>query len=567
MKNEEKKLSRYIDSLNAGRKPVEHTRPTDEEYERLLETVRQVRLLKEPEYPGEEYPMHLAEALLAGKTIKKANTHLIRKLVFAGTLVAAAAVLLFTVPKYVMPHSNSNIVYAMEKAFDEVRAYHGVIEVIEKNELGETMIQATREVWADEAGNYYVKELLGSAAGMITVNNGDRKWQLRPEEQTAYLYATIPDPYRFTFELGQEIEEVKAAQMVKAAGTDTVAGRKASILEITPDGGDSYRLWIDQKTKLPLRRESAMQNAIQYTVTYSSIEFMDQIPAEYMQYQLPKGYQEADLVSEQLVSTLEEAENFVGFSLLMAKELPKGYGLIKLAVSKDQTAVSLYYSREDEGKTVVVKQSRATGDLKPAAAAVLARVGASTAEVIINPTANSIRWQEEGREYTVLGEAALAELTSFVKAFTKGEVILPARLLESGQEKQAEDKSSDVNTDPDANIDPDVNTDQEPQVAVPVDLEAVENEQKSVDAGHSPWKLDPVYVSQVFASLLLSPEGIVGDYPIAYEDISIIQNDGVTAVAQINDDASIAAKVYLKRLLRQDESGIWTVIGYDKRKK
>ncbi|WP_313133135.1 hypothetical protein [Anaerocolumna sp.] len=33
------------------------------------------------------------------------------------------------------------------------------------------------------------------------------------------------------------------------------------------------------------------------------------------------------------------------------------------------------------------------------------------------------------------------------------------------------------------------------------------NEQKNADAGHSPWRLDTVYVSQVFASLLLSLEG------------------------------------------------------------
>lgn len=103
----------------------------------------------------------------------------------------------------------------------------------------------------------------------------------------------------------------------------------------------------------------------------------------------------------------------------------------------------------------------------------------------------------------------------------------------------------------------------EPQIKVEVDLEAEENEQKSVDAGHSPWKLDPIFVSQVFASLLLSPDGIVGDYPIAYEDITIIENNGTDAIAEIKDDKSIAKYVYLKRLVRQDDTGIWSVTGYD----
>ena len=61
------------------------------------------------------------------------------------------------------------------------------------------------------------------------------------------------------------------------------------------------------------------------------------------------------------------------------------------------------------------------------------------------------------------------------------------------------------------------------EIEVPYDISVVENTQQSVDEGHSPWNLDPVFVAQVFASLQLSPEGIVGDYPIAYEDLKVIK--------------------------------------------
>lgn len=42
----------------------------------------------------------------------------------------------------------------------------------------------------------------------------------------------------------------------------------------------------------------------------------------------------------------------------------------------------------------------------------------------------------------------------------------------------------------------------------------------------------------------------------------------ITAVARLfrNDDTSFAKYVYLERLVRQDETGIWTVVGYDKAK-
>lgn len=108
----------------------------------------------------------------------------------------------------------------------------------------------------------------------------------------------------------------------------------------------------------------------------------------------------------------------------------------------------------------------------------------------------------------------------------------------------------------------DVSVSNEPTIKVDVDLAAEEKEQISVDAGHSPWKLDPVFVAQVFASLLLLPEGIVGEYPIAYEDIEITTNNGTDATAEIKSANSIAKYVYLKRLVRQDDTGIWTVVGY-----
>ncbi len=55
----------------------------------------------------------------------------------------------------------------------------------------------------------------------------------------------------------------------------------------------------------------------------------------------------------------------------------------------------------------------------------------------------------------------------------------------------------------------------------------------------------------------------VGDYPIAYENIEIIFNNGIDAIAEIKDEKSVAKYVYLKRLVRPDDTGIWTVIGYD----
>jgi hypothetical protein len=149
---------------------------------------------------------------------------------------------------------------------------------------------------------------------------------------------------------------------------------------------------------------------------------------------------------------------------------------------------------------------------------------------------NSIRWLEEGREYMIDWNISAKQLSEFAECVSNGEVVIPNT-----------ENASDFN----------------PKIPVIVDVEAEVKEQKSVDAGHSPWKLDPVFVAQVFASLLISPNGIVGEYPIAYDDIEITQNDGESAIAVIKGDNTKAERVYLRRFVRKDETGIWSVVGYD----
>jgi multidrug resistance protein len=101
------------------------------------------------------------------------------------------------------------------------------------------------------------------------------------------------------------------------------------------------------------------------------------------------------------------------------------------------------------------------------------------------------------------------------------------------------------------------------QVKVPVELEIVKANQQQVDRGSSPWQLDPLQVAFTFVNLQVSPEGITGEPEIQAESFKLITNNGVDAEVEVTDGPT--EKVYLKRLVRQDETGIWTVVGYNPR--
>lgn len=550
MKRDIDKLSSYIDSLNDEKKPKAHKNFNESpEIEKLMDTVRKVRSLKEPVFPEGDYSKKLAGKVLGQLSDKKPG----RKKRGIWAAAAAAVVILALLLNFALYPKNTDIVFAMEQAFKEIKAYHGIIEIIEKNAEGKETVQKVREVWADKNGRYYVKELEGSETVMITANNGEKKWQMRFDEGKVFIFPSFPDPYQFTFELGNEIDRIKNAAEVKTIGEDRVSYREAAVLEVTPEGGEPYRIWVDKETKLPLKRESAMLNAIQYVAVYTSIDYHDVLPEELIAYNIPEGFEEIDKNPEQLVSNMEEAEEMLGFSFKIPNEILKGYKLDSVSVIKDGKSAKLNYISQDKENRVIVFQGKAEGEFNPASSAILGEIDGNIAEIqspvreeygIISgggiysgiTDITSIRWQEDGLEFAVVGNLSLNDLASFVKNLWDGTVVLLP------EDEEFLDK---------------------PQIEVPVDLNIEENEQKSVDAGHSPWKLDPVYVAQVFVSLEISPEGIVGNYPVNYEDIKVIKNNGIEAVLEVSGDVSNISKVYLKKLIRQDSTGIWTVVGYD----
>lgn len=548
MSDKEKTLSDYIDKLNSEEEPKEHEHGVDDsELEEMMSTVRLVKSLKEPALPDSNYHKKVAKAV-AGKAAHDSNPKRLSKAWYLGFGTIAAAVIMLLVLN--LSFGKNNIIYAMEQAFQEIKSYHGIIEVTEINGEGQNTAQAKREVWANKEGNYYIEELEGTHKGLITVNNGGKKWQLRPDAKEAYIYSAFPDPYRFTFELGNEIENLKKAVETKTVGEETVSGRATVVLEVTPKGGAAYKLWVDKETKLPLKKQSAIQNAIQYTIIYTSIEFIDSIPSELVAYELPTGYEEININNEQLVNNISEAAELVGFEIIVPKNIAVGYKMGSITVEQDKKLVRLYYTSIDKQSKVAVLQGKADGELKPEASAILGKIGSNIAE-IQSPIQSSsgvlagvgayagatdissIRWQKGDFEYAVIGSETVEVLNQFVKGIANSYIQIPQ------------------------------NPSNKPEVEVLVDLTIEENEQKSVDAGHAPWRLDPVFVAQIFVSLEISPEGIQGDYPVKYEDFKVEYNSGSEAVLTLKSDNTPISKVYLKKLIRQDSTGIWSVVGYD----
>ncbi len=546
MDSKEDKLSSYIDSLNNEREPKEHGSELETaEMQELFETIRKVHSLKEPALPDSAYPKTLAANI--NKRLKP------RRRWYYAAATAAAAVALIVTLNTAAPFNRTNIVYAMEQAYKGVKSYHGVLNVVETNAEGKAVTQSKVEVWADKEGRYYAKGLEGTQKDLITANNGQKKWQIQPKEKEVDIFSAFPDPYGFTFEIGKEIEDVKSAVKTKVIGDENVSGRTATLVEVTPKGGSAYKIWIDKESKMPIQKQSAMEYSLEYKVYYENINFAEAVPKDLLMYNVPKGFKEVNTNTDQVVNTLDEAAGIAGFAPKAIMKIPASYSESSISVISSTKTVKTNFNSQDNIKKVSILQMKAKEEFKPSSMAVLGRINNSVAEIQSPLQAqtgvlqgggvyagitglSSVRWQQEGIEYAVIGNTSIDELEEFIKALVDKKVEL-----------------TPTNEQPAAM----------PEVEVPVDLKAEEGDQKNADAGNSPWKLDPVYVSQVFVSLKISPEGIKGDYPIKYEELKVVKNTGLDSVVEVGGSKATIRRVYLKKLIRQDSTGIWTVVGYD----
>jgi outer membrane lipoprotein-sorting protein len=511
----EEKLSDYIDALNNEQESEVLQTNNDRELAKLMATARLVRTLREPAMPEEGYPRRLAQAV-AGKIQKekqdsprqpvKSPPKSIKRILTP--VAAVAAGLLMLVFLNWLGLFNQDVVYAMDKAVARLSSYHGILEMRTENAKGEEWLVRRVEIWSED-DKYAIK----NDDGTLTINNGQQKWQVSHEKKEVALLPLLPDPARSNFDLRDEAKGAKHYPHI-IAGSELIAGRKTTKLVISPPGGMEYYLWVDTETNLPVQLQTAMQNALQTTYTFVALELNTEIDPQIFAYQVPDGYQIVENNPGQLVTTIEEAAAISGLTPLLPKQAPA-----RILAFQDRIVL-------DYGDTTIM-ETFSEGDFELSAGASLGIAAGGPLEV----RQERLRWRQNGIEIQVEG-AQRMELA--------GQIAADLTIPNAGQ-----------------------NLVSKAQVKVSVDREIVEADQKQVDRGSSPWQLDPLQVSLTFVNLKVTPEGIQGEPEIPMSSFKLAMNNSAEAVVEVADGP--IRRVYLKRLVRQDETGIWSVTGYDPR--
>lgn len=511
----EEKLSDYIDALNNEKESEMLQADNVQELEKLMATARLVRTLREPTLPEEGYPHRLAQDV--ADTMQKEKPAGLSQPVklpprpvkrFFTSMAALAASLLILVLINWLGLFNQDVVYAMEKAVAQLSNYNGILEMRTKNAAGEEWLVSQVELWSED-DKYAIKE----DDGTLTINNGQQKWQISHEKREVALLPLLPDPTRSNFDLRDEAKRAKQYPHT-VVGSELIAGRQTTKLAISPPGGKEYYLCVDTESNLPIQLQTAMQNALQTTYTFVSFEPNTEINPQIFAYQVPEGYKLLENNPGQLVATIEEAAAISGLTPLLPEQAPT-----RILAFQDRIVL-------DYDDTTIM-ETFPKGDFELAANASLGTAAGGPLEVWWE----RLRWRQNGVEIQVQGAQRI---------ILAGQIAADLTIPDSDQDLV-----------------------RKAQVKVAIDKEIVEANQKQVDRGSSPWQLDPLQVSLTFVNLEVTPEGIQGQPQIPMSSFKLATNNSAEAVVEVADGP--IQRVYLKRLVRQDETGIWSVVGYDPR--
>lgn len=236
-RNEKDKIdivSRFIDDLNNEKKPISGLE--DKETEQLFETIRAVKRQKSNYKQIKKVPL------------KNRSSYMKRFIAVASVIAVFLLVSIVQFPS----DKNENIVQAMVKAYESLDSYTGTIEIksmiddeVEFVEIIEVMYKKPNKFLATH--NY-------DNTTFTQLSDGDALYTI--EKERVLVDYTNPEKELWRYHLGQQIEDIQYANNITAIGTEIILGREATIYQYGfADDNNSYKIWVDNETKLPLQKE------------------------------------------------------------------------------------------------------------------------------------------------------------------------------------------------------------------------------------------------------------------------------------------------------------------------
>lgn len=323
------------------------------------------------------------------------------------------------------------IVAKMQETVENTQDGHAVVTANLNVQGIEMSVKA--EVW-EKSPNKLRAVILETSkpeyAGATLVSDGQQGWYYQPEKNLVMVgpIAEIetPLPQEMLTELQEVIQEILDISDVELVGEETVVGREAYKLTLTPKedaggqalpGDGTATLWVDQEQWIVLKAVYQANAFGQGTMEVQSFELNPGLADDLFTFEAPEGAKVVDIEAQQPVPlTLDQAREQAGFPLLVPDDVPGGATLIE--VFKLGESIILRYDHSPEVSFAIIQGSELS-ELAPfetAAATMTAQTqdvsvrGQPGAAVTDEAGGNTLLyWAENGVTISIAGHLSLDE--------------------------------------------------------------------------------------------------------------------------------------------------------------
>ena len=211
-------------------------------------------------------------------------------------------------------------------------------------------MSATAEVWEQSPNRLRAVVLQTSQAEFadaVLVSDGQQAWYYEPSKNRVLVGPVeeieTPLPQQLISEMQEMIQAVLDASEVELAGEETVAGKGAYKLILTPKEGEEGQeavvfpgngtatLWVDKEQWFVLKATYEAASFGQGSLEVQSFELNPGLSDELFTFDPPEGATVVDVESQQPVAlTLEEARAQADFPLLVPAYVPRGATLVEV---------------------------------------------------------------------------------------------------------------------------------------------------------------------------------------------------------------------------------------------
>jgi outer membrane lipoprotein-sorting protein len=286
------------------------------------------------------------------------------------------------------------------------------IELSARAELWEKMPNKGRAIVLEASDSKYV--------GTTMVSDGQQAWLYEPARNLVTTGSLgeveMPVPQEMLTSLQGVIQQMLDASTVELVGEETVVGREAYKLTLSPKeeggqqlfpGNGTATLWVDKEQWFILKATYEAGAFGQGSMEVQSFELNTGLADDLFTFQAPEGVKVINIADQQpQPMTLVEVTQYPGFHVLIPGSVPEGVTLID--IFKSGESIILRYNHSTEASFAIV-QGPELASQPPLGESQNVTVRGQSATVIADEAGGNtfLYWTENGITVTVAGHISL----------------------------------------------------------------------------------------------------------------------------------------------------------------